>query len=504
MGGVLSKKKPPAAAPPAVATVERKAPPRPIDPVELECAHYACSVQGLRHNNEDKHVSFAALPNNPDYAYFAVYDGHDGTQASEAVGLRLHVLVDEEMSRLAQSQPDEPLNLAQLHYCLVKSFCTMDDEFLNTRTNSGSTVAVLLVDRKRRLIISANVGDSRSIAGRVNGRTETLSRDHKPDGKEEQARIEEAKHEVVEGRLDDTLSCSRAIGDPVLKIKDKNLVAAKKALSPYPYMKDFLLLSCIAPEEKIRLRSLVKEMESKNAATNKIYKQEQRAAHAAWLEEHKKIEEERERQKAAELIRKQECEAKGEEYVRVRNRFVYETRFFCPSNDVANPRLMVIDDDDVDEPVPSPTTKHYQFSIVACDGLYDVMSNREVTQWVNTQLQQRALVNQTRLEHELARQGLGAAGENVEFKTTPAPSLTFQPLSDIPKDLCQLALDKKSTDNVSVVFIMLEPELHEWTHEEIAAKVRQTQGAQTRRGSVQPTPKSSKGHKKSKSFFARY
>jgi serine/threonine protein phosphatase PrpC len=480
-------------------------------------------VQGLRPNNEDQHVCVSTLPTNPDYAYFAVYDGHDGTQAAEAVGLRLHVLLDEEMSKLAQSQPGEPLNLAQLHYSLVRAFCVMDDEFINKRLDSGSTVAVLLVDRKRRLIISANAGDSRSIAARVNGRTETLSRDHKPDGKEEQARIEEAKHEVVEGRLDDTLSCrcaifpnyvlclyltSRAIGDVVLKLKDKNLVAAKKALSPYPYMKDFLFLSCIAVEEKVRLRALVKELERKSAETNKIYKQEQRAAHAVWLEEHKKLEEERQRQKEAELIRKQECEAKGEEYVRVRNRFVYETRFFCPSPDVPNPRLMVIDDDDMDEPVPSPTTKKYQFSIVACDGLYDVMSNREVTQWVNTQLQQRALVNQTRLEQALARQGLTADGRNIPFSTTSFPPLTFQPLSDIPKDLCQLALDKKSTDNVSVVFIMLEPELREWTTEEIASKVRQIQSLHSRRGSVQAKTrtrnKSKAKHKKSKSLFGRW
>jgi serine/threonine protein phosphatase PrpC len=40
-----------------------------------------------------------------------------------------------------------------------------------------------------------------------------LSEDHKPDNKEELARIEKANHFVEESRVDGNLALSRAIGD---------------------------------------------------------------------------------------------------------------------------------------------------------------------------------------------------------------------------------------------------------------------------------------------------
>jgi protein phosphatase PTC2/3 len=81
---------------------------------------------------------------------------------------------------------------------------------LQDSLNSGSTACVVAYYQKT--IYCANVGDSRAVLS-VQGCAEPLSFDHKPDNPEERARIEAAGGRVRNGRIDNGLNMSRALGD---------------------------------------------------------------------------------------------------------------------------------------------------------------------------------------------------------------------------------------------------------------------------------------------------
>ena len=71
-------------------------------------------------------------------------------------------------------------------------------------------------------IYDANAGDSRAIIYKSDGSIISLSVDHKPDLEAEKKRITNAGGYVSEGRVNDNLNLSRAIGDLEYK-KNQNL-----------------------------------------------------------------------------------------------------------------------------------------------------------------------------------------------------------------------------------------------------------------------------------------
>ena len=88
---------------------------------------------------------------------------------------------------------------------------------------------------------------------------EALSKDHKPDLEEEKARINKAGGYVNEGRINDNLNLSRAIGDLEYK-KNPNLKPEEQIISAEPDIEvrdlngkeDFLLIGCDGIWETLR------------------------------------------------------------------------------------------------------------------------------------------------------------------------------------------------------------------------------------------------------------
>ena len=76
---------------------------------------------------------------------------------------------------------------------------------------AGCTANVALITRTH--IYVANAGDSRCVAGKVDGSYQDYSQDHKPSTPEEQKRIVSAGHTVENDRVDGKIAISRAIGD---------------------------------------------------------------------------------------------------------------------------------------------------------------------------------------------------------------------------------------------------------------------------------------------------
>jgi serine/threonine protein phosphatase PrpC len=99
-----------------------------------------------------------------------------------------------------------------------KAYLDMDNDMLEMPMRklhegedmSGCTALSVLITDKH--IICANAGDSRSVMG-TNGTTVELSYDHKPTNPEEKSRIENAGGTVTNKRVNGDLAVSRALGD---------------------------------------------------------------------------------------------------------------------------------------------------------------------------------------------------------------------------------------------------------------------------------------------------
>jgi serine/threonine protein phosphatase PrpC len=105
------------------------------------------------------------------------------------------------------------------------------------------------VERKYGITI-ANVGDSRALLIRSDGRMISLSNDHKPELTVEKARIMAAGGFVQANRVDGQLAMSRAFGDwpykgnSKLKADEQKVIAVPEIMTETAYDGDALLICC--------------------------------------------------------------------------------------------------------------------------------------------------------------------------------------------------------------------------------------------------------------------
>ncbi|KAK4277537.1 hypothetical protein QN277_015524 [Acacia crassicarpa] len=146
--------------------------------------------------------------------FFAVYDGHGGSQVAKACRERLYQLVAEELERLGRNGGEVDWE-AMMEGCFAK----MDSELADNAAvrTVGSTAVVAVVGKDE--VVVANCGDSRAVMGR-GGEAFALSDDHKPDKPDELMRIEAAGGRVINWnghRVLGVLATSRSIGDQHLR-----------------------------------------------------------------------------------------------------------------------------------------------------------------------------------------------------------------------------------------------------------------------------------------------
>ncbi len=221
---------------------------------ENEVLRFAVSaMQGWRMNMEDAHIS---LPNLTDsIGLFAVFDGHGGAEVAKFC------------ARYFPGELVKNPNFASGNYkaALEETFLKMDAllmednnedllrEFKNDADSpnsyAGCTANVLLLTRTE--IYVANAGDSRTILYSNDGNMTSLSFDHKPDNEIERTRINNAGGYVSNGRVNDNLNLSRAIGDLEYK-KNPTLRPDQQIISAFPDVvchpiepqHKFLLMGC--------------------------------------------------------------------------------------------------------------------------------------------------------------------------------------------------------------------------------------------------------------------
>lgn len=186
---------------------------------------YIAERKGERDEMQDASISL--LDCSSDYSqlkpkinrvsYFAVFDGHAGSRASQHCAKNLHRHLARLLPKAESSNFDKEMKKA-----VLESFKTVDEEFLKIASKNqpvwkdGTTACCLLVLDDTLYI--ANLGDSKAILCRYHKESKRhaafpLSREHNPSNYDERKRIEKAGGRVCDGRVQGVLEVSRSIGD---------------------------------------------------------------------------------------------------------------------------------------------------------------------------------------------------------------------------------------------------------------------------------------------------
>lgn len=238
------------------------------------------AMQGWRMNMEDAHITNVSLPG--EAALFAVFDGHGGQEVARFCG---KYFTDELVK-------NENFQKGNFKRALEEAFLKMDAilmgenamdilrEFKNEtegQTFAGCTANVVLVTKNE--IYCANAGDSRCYIYTKDNQCVPLSQDHKPDVETERSRIHAAGGYVSEGRVNDNLNLTRAIGDLEYK-KNPQLPPEAQIISAFPDVKvhpltkdiNFMLIGCDGIWETLTANEIGKIAEMRLASQNNLSK----------------------------------------------------------------------------------------------------------------------------------------------------------------------------------------------------------------------------------------
>ncbi|XP_020087478.1 probable protein phosphatase 2C 32 [Ananas comosus] len=215
-GGSLLKRKRPARIdiPAAEAFAAAPAGSDGLGEVEAESARFSvyCKRGKRRLEMEDRHRASLDLRDDPQMAFFAIFDGHGGKKAAEFASENIGELIVEEVEKRGGESCSEIEEAVKIGYLKT------DKEFLKAE-ESGGTCCVTALLRKGNLVIS-NAGDCRAVLSRA-GKAEALTSDHRPSRADEKDRIENLGGYVdcYRGiwRVQGSLAVSRGIGDSSLK-----------------------------------------------------------------------------------------------------------------------------------------------------------------------------------------------------------------------------------------------------------------------------------------------
>lgn len=198
----------------------------------------SCSMQGWRINMEDAHIADIEQGEIGEIKdIFGVFDGHGGQEVAKFCAKHFAKTL----------RNNEAFKAGDYAKALEQTFLKMDElilaeegqeELKRMKMDSesgisfaGCTANVVLVTPTH--IYCANAGDSRAVMLWENGEFLALSKDHKPDGEIERARIEAAGGYINNGRVNDNLNLTRAIGDFEYK-RGSSISAEKQIITAFP------------------------------------------------------------------------------------------------------------------------------------------------------------------------------------------------------------------------------------------------------------------------------
>ncbi|KAI3660051.1 hypothetical protein MP638_005329 [Amoeboaphelidium occidentale] len=219
--------------------------------LKLEESHNlvgACSIRGVRKQNEDRFYRGIVNLGHTNAIYCAVFDGHGGQAVSEYLSAKLHGLVEthSEANSLEPEKDESYVKAIEKRKVLTEKVLKSavlgaEEEMLKTLSQdsvAGSTASVAVVQplpvfenvSAGELLTIAHVGDCRILlCSNLDGKAIQLTPDHRPSVREEKERIigqggnislDSFGQMAVMGML----ACTRSIGVPKLKRMQNNVI----------------------------------------------------------------------------------------------------------------------------------------------------------------------------------------------------------------------------------------------------------------------------------------
>ncbi|KAF9914598.1 Protein phosphatase 2C 2 [Lobosporangium transversale] len=168
-------------------------------------AYGASAMQGWRTTMDDAHTTLLAVESTEGIAFFAVYDGHGGSEVARICSKDLHKKIISEPTFVK----------GDLKSAFKDGFLTMDQALRDNpeaRSKPSGCTAITAMINNENILYVGNLGDSRAILS-CDGKFISLSHEHKPDNIDESIRINNAGGYVSSGRVNGSLALSRAFGD---------------------------------------------------------------------------------------------------------------------------------------------------------------------------------------------------------------------------------------------------------------------------------------------------
>eukprot|EP00116_Pleurobrachia_bachei_P003133 sb/3463395/ len=320
-------------------------------------------MQGWRMSMEDAHTTVPVVPGMDKCSFYAVFDGHCGPTIAKysSENLLMEFLKHPDLSAFVNSGNNTNIDPEAVGKVMKEGFVILDDymktvpPWKNGEDQSGSTAVCALVTPTH--VICANCGDSRAIFSRQ-GDLGLVTRDHKPTNDDEKSRIEKAGGSVIMHRVNGSLAVSRALGDYEYKTST-NMPSIEQQVSPLPEIftlerdndkDEFLLIACDG----------IWDVMSNQESIEYIHRELQIRDDLGLI--------------CANLL--EECLQRGS---RDNMSAVLVTFPAAPEvNEEARLKDEEIRDNDKDE-----------FLLIACDGIWDVMSNQESIEYIHRELQIR-------------------------------------------------------------------------------------------------------------------
>ncbi|KAG0240984.1 Protein phosphatase 2C 2 [Actinomortierella wolfii] len=201
----------------------------------------ASAMQGWR--MEDAHTTLLEVEDSDGTAFFAVYDGHGGSNVARYSGEGLHW-------RIVR---DAAFQRKDYRAAIKNGFLEMDRALRHDQEYGGDSsgcTAITATITKDDMLYVGNAGDSRAVLCR-RGTAIALSHDHKPVNHEEAERIVKAGGFVEYGRVNGSLALSRALGDFEFKTNatlgpEDQIVTANPAIQDHKLDEEdeFIVLAC--------------------------------------------------------------------------------------------------------------------------------------------------------------------------------------------------------------------------------------------------------------------
>jgi len=192
--------------------------------IGVQCATHG--EKGMRRQMEDEHLicpslqsQCPSLPDDRNFALFAILDGHGGKQVANFV--KTYLAVELANALCAEEPKEAPLNDKRLKKTIEATCQRLDSRIATELPGAfdGCTAIILLVNAE--MAICANLGDSMAYLSREkDGEAQAIPlqlRQHKCWMMKEKERILRAGGAVENGRINGVLEVSRAFGDITLK-----------------------------------------------------------------------------------------------------------------------------------------------------------------------------------------------------------------------------------------------------------------------------------------------